>query len=480
MLLIKRVPIVLTAIFAIAAFTYCNKKWDDHNQIKDPSLKNNLMETISGSANLSKFKELLIKSGYDKIISSSKNYTVWAPTDQALQSLDPSIISDSVRLRQFVGNHIANQTYLSGSIASQRLKMLNGKFIAVSNAKFDSASVTTSNVYANNGVVHIIDKYAPYLSNIWEVINTNTTAAPLMRSFLLSLNHNVFDPSKATQLGINPNTGEPVYDTASGYVLRNSFLDSVMNVTDETQEYTMILLQDNAYTTEFNKLAPWFKAGTIDSTNRFSGYWLVKDLAFKGAYTVSQLPDTLVSQYGVKVPINKSAITASYRTSNGIIHVMSQMNFKLVDKFPPIIIEGENPVEFAADRNANTFYRQRVNPNTGKVFKDIYLQNYNFANFWIRYFIRNMPSMRWNAYWVAVNDVQTTPLWQQRLGIDNTTTTLPAVTVQYQNYNEVSLGQFTVTGLRNLNLFVIGPTTAATSGGTNSISLDYIKLVPAF
>jgi len=42
---------------------------------------------------LGKFSDMLVKTGYDKIISSSKTYTVWAPSDQALQALDPSMSS---------------------------------------------------------------------------------------------------------------------------------------------------------------------------------------------------------------------------------------------------------------------------------------------------------------------------------------------------------------------------------------------------
>jgi uncharacterized surface protein with fasciclin (FAS1) repeats len=477
----NRIKVLLAAVLFVNVFYGCTKKWDEHNTITDNAINNNLVQAISGTSNLTKFSDLLVKSGYDKIISSSKTYTVWAPNDQALQTLDPAIVNDSIKLKQFVGNHISNQSYLAGGAGSQRIKMLNGKYIIISSANFDSANIVTPNAYANNGILHIIDKYIPRLDNTWEFIK-NTAVAPKMKSFLLSLNHNVFDPTGATQTGVNPLSGLPVYDTASGTVVRNTFLDSVMNVSDETNQYTLILLTDNSYTTEYNKISPWFKTSTADSTTMLSGLWLVKDLAFNGVYTAAQLPDTIVSQYGVKVPINKSSITASYRTSNGIVHVMSQVNFNLTYKFPPIIIQGENPIGFAALRPANTFYRVRSNPNTGQVYNDLLVQNYNFTNYYVGYFVRNMPSMRYNAFWVAVNDVQTTPLWTQRLAVDSTTNTanLPAVTVAYRNFNEVPLGQITIANYRNLYLYVMNPAAASTSNATNLISLDYIKLVPAF
>ena len=477
----NRFTILLAAIFTVTAFATCTKKWEDHNQITDPAIKSNLMEAVQ-AAKLNRFSELLIKSGFDKIITSSKNFTIWAPTDSALRALDPAIESDSTKLRAFVGNHISNQSYVgSGSTDNQRIKMLNGKFNTFSFSKFDDANILTANLIANNGIIHIVDKIVLPVDNIWEFVN-KTTVAPLMKNFLLSLNRLVFDPANATQTGVNPFTGLPIYDTLSGLVSRNSFLDTIAKVNDESKQFTLILLTDNAFTTEYNKLSPWFKTSTADSTTRLTGSWLVKDLVFEGVFTVAQLTDTMISKYGVKVPVNKSLITASYKTSNGIIHVLSKVDFNLTNKFPPLIIEGENPSSFAADRFNNTFYRIRSNPNTGVDFKDILITGYNFSNYWVRYQVNRMNTMRYNAYWVAVNDFQTTPTWNQRLGIDstNSTTNLPAVTVTYQNYNEVFLGQFTINNYRSMNLFVIGPNVASTNATLNVISLDYIKLVPAF
>lgn len=481
MVLKNTVTITFVSLLVIVGYVSCKKNWNGHDAITDNNVKNNLYQGIKATPTLSKFADLLVKSGYDKVISSSKTYTVWAPNDAALASLDPAIIADSNKLKLFVSNHISNQEYLAGA-PSQRIKMLNGKFNIFTGTTFDSANVVTPNQYANNGVFHVIDKFIPRIDNIWEFIKNNPSVAPLMTSFLLSLNRTVFDPTHATQTGVDPVTGLPVYDTTSGLTTRNGFLDSAIDVTDETNQYTMILLTDASYTTEFNKLKPWFKTNSIDSTNRLTGYWLVKDLVFKGMYTIAQLPDTLLSKDSVKVPINKPSIVATYKTSNGVIYVMSQVNFTLAYKFPPIIIQGENPTGFLADRSSNTYFRIRNNPLTGLNYEDILITNYNLANYWVQYRVRGLNSMRYNAYWVAVNDIQSTPLWNQKLAVDsaNNPTAFPYVTVAYQNYNEVSLGQFALTNYRKVDLYVVGPTTASNGGNVDAIVLDYIKLVPAF
>jgi hypothetical protein len=382
-----------------------------------------------------------------------------------------------------VGNHIANLSYPTGS-PDQRVPMLNGKYILFSGNKFDSANIINANLYSKNGVYHIIDKFIPRKDNCWEFVN-NSTDYTLFKSALISLNYTFFDSTKATQIATDPLTGNPIWDSTNAKVIRNSFLDNVLNIADETNEYTLIVLTDGSFTNEFNKITPWFqtRTGNIDSSNNLASYHLIKDLAISGSKSMAQLPDTLVSKFGVKIPIDKSKIVASYKTSNGYVHVMSQVDFNLTDKFPPIIIQGENPTSFATtDRSFYTYYRTRTNPNTGVIFKDILMQNYGFTNYFIRYSIPAVPAMRYNVSWVAVNDVQTKPLWTQRLAIGNISdTTFIADTIAYKNYSEVPLGQFQLDSYRNrLNLFLIGTSSSSTSGGTNSISLDYIKLTPAF
>jgi uncharacterized surface protein with fasciclin (FAS1) repeats len=478
--------IVMLVLLTVGYLIACNKKWEEHNEITDPAIANNLYQVISKNSSLTKFSELLVKSGYDKIIATSKTYTVWAPTDQALAGLDASILTDSAKLRAFVGNHIANLAHPTGG-ADQRIAMLNGKYNAFVGTTFDSATISTANLYAANGVYHVIDKFVPRVDNIWEFVN-NSTAYPLFKLSVTALNYTFFDSTKATQIGADAATGAPIWDSTNAKFERNSFLDRVQNIADETKEYTLFVLSDNAFTTEYNKLSPWFKTATnnADSTKNLASYHLIKDLAVKGAYSAAQLPDTLLSTFGVKVPIDKSKIVASYKTSNGFVHVMSEVNFTLTNKFPPIIIEGETPTSFATtDRGANTFYRIRVNPNNGVTFKDILMQNYGFANYFIHYRLRSIPSMRYNAVWVAVNDVQTTPLWAQRLAIDSSNNpSMPASftkTIAFRDYSEVPLGQFNIASFRNtFSLFVLGPTTSSTASGINSITLDYIKLVPAF
>ena len=166
--------LLITAFLLAIGLGAC-KKWDDHNQVGNPDLKENLMEGLSVNANLSKFTEYVKKAGLDSLLTSSKTFTVWAPSNDALQNLDPAIVNDATKLKSFISNHIANQSYYTANAKTQqRVAMLNGKFNNFLDTKFEDANIVRADVPLKNGVLHVIDKPVMVLPSIWEWINSTT------------------------------------------------------------------------------------------------------------------------------------------------------------------------------------------------------------------------------------------------------------------------------------------------------------------
>lgn len=472
-------------IFLLAIGLQGCKKWDDHTSITNPSLNENLLEQINKRPNLSKFSEYLGKTGYDKVISSSKTYTVWAPVNDALLTLDVTIVNDTAKLKQFVANHISNQLFYTGMATSlMRVPLLNGKKANFLNKKFEESAITEADFTVNNGVLHVIDKAVLPMLNAWEFVNS-TTAVYKQNTFIVSQNFNGFDPTTAIIDSIRASTGEPVYRPGTGIVARNRFNDQVLNLKNEEKLYTYILLNDAAWNLEITKLNPFFKTGTADSTYNLSAWSLVKDVAVEGLYSIDQLPDTITTASGVRIPINKSAIVETRKLSNGIAYVMNKVDFKKEDKIRPIILEGERPDSFMLDRRTTTYYRVRLNPVNKQVFNDIVVNNHGVANYFIRYRARDVYTAKYNVYIRAINDFQTTS-FVQRLGVNTSAnfpyaniTLLPLTTVPDNStdvYKELLLGEYTMNAYGLLDFYL----TAANStvNGVNSLSLDYIKLVP--
>jgi uncharacterized surface protein with fasciclin (FAS1) repeats len=506
----------LLILFAGLIFSACKKQWDQRDLVTDQQLNINLMQQIQANSNLSTFAGYLTKVGYDKLLTSTKTYTVWAPTNEALQSIDPAIVSDTVKLKQFVGNHIANQAYLTNNVqASLRLHNLIGKNLTFTPTTVEDANITAANQYVNNGVLHTINKALTPKMNISEFIRSLTTVGLLQKAYVLRNDTTFIDTTKATVASIDPKTGKPILVPNTGLVTINKYYNKVGNLASEDSLYTYFVLTDDAYNAERNKVSKYFATVTnsTDTTmNILAGFNVLKDMVVRGALTQANLPARLISVNGVSIPINKSSILQTYNASNGIVYVMSSINFNVADKIMPITIQGELPSFFArTDQASRIAYRAKSDPNSVR-FNDLLITGAALpASFFSAYKLSNLYTCQYKVVWRAVNDtLQTHATISQRVTfgsnaasatpvIGGTVTPTTAVNFPYTNispynYSEVQLinatgtttttnttinvvnGTLNVLKYRSVNMYVQGAATTATN--TNNVLIDYVKLIP--
>ncbi|MBL7739936.1 MAG: fasciclin domain-containing protein [Chitinophagaceae bacterium] len=459
--------------------TGCKKQTDDHNAITDDALKNNLFELISANPDLSTFTNYLKQTGYDQVLASSRNYTAFAPTNTVLATLDPAISGNADKLKKFIANHLAGQLYYTTTVTTAaRILMQGGKYNNMLGSKIGEANITGKDKYASNGVLQVIDKLLPALDNCWEFLNNSPLAPVKQKNFMLSLFRNVFDTTNAVVIGVNPVTGDPIYQPGTDSVYTNLFWNSVHDLRDESKEFTLFMLTDAAWDAEVNKYKLYYVTGTADSTTNAASWSVVKDFATDKVYDPASIPDTVLSKFGTKVPVSASAIMQTIKTSNGIIYILNQADVQPFSKFKPYLIQAESYAATSHDRRGNTYFRDRFNTVTGKDFTDVLVLGHGVALFNIRYDIREVPSIKYKAYWVAVNDFQTAT-FTQKLGIGTaTSTTFGYTTVALNNFNEVYIGEFTMSQYRplfNIYLTAANSTTAA----ANPLVCDYIRLEPS-
>jgi uncharacterized surface protein with fasciclin (FAS1) repeats len=499
MVAFKNQYFIFLALFTGLFLSGCKDKWEDHYKIQDPVFEENLLLQIQKNPDLSKFAEYLNKTGYDKVVASSKTFTVWAPTNLALQNLDQAIVNDTAKLKQVIANHISYQSYLTRSANPVlTIRTLNGKNILFTKTGFEEANITVADQVTGNGVLHVVDMVISPKFNAWEYLNNSATS--IQKTFLLSQNWIDRDLSRAVITGIDPKTGNPIYQAGTGYFSRNRFLDSLSNLSNEDSKYTFVILNDAAFTAEKTKLLKYFTVTNYPTPARnalvsdsITNWYIVKDLVFKGDFTLAGLPDTLTSYSSdsVKIHLDKSAITGTYKVSNGVVYVMNRIDYKMSDKIKPVIIQGENyrssptgAVPYFASYINTSGTRSTItrrNPYTNTDFREIYFSNHGTASYWIHY-LPTLNALTYKVYWVAVRDFNTATvplvMFSQRVAF-GTTALIPALPykqVGILDYSEVYLGDYTVTRFGQWDAFLVGATT--TGNGTNSLVLDYIKMVP--
>jgi uncharacterized surface protein with fasciclin (FAS1) repeats len=515
---------LLVFLVIAVALSACKKQWDNRTEITNQQLDKTLMQQIQENSNLSTFAGYLTKIGYDKLLSSSKTYTVWAPDNQALQTMDAAIVADTAKLRAFVANHIANLVYLTSSAQpSLKIRTLNGKNVTFTATTVEEATITGANQYVNNGVVHVINKTLAPKLNIYDYIKSLTAVGVMHKQYLLSQDTSFVDTTKATVASIDPKTGKPILVAGTGVVNQNKYFNRVANLAAEDSTYTYFVLTDDAYNTERNKVSRFFATVTnsADTTNALAGFNVLKDAAVRGVVTPEQMAaGTLKSVLGVALPaIGSGAIVQSYKASNGMVYVVNSMNFALAEKIRPITIQGELPSFFQrTDTRGNIQYRIKKDPS-GIEFRDLFLSGFNLpGQYFVAYKLSNLYTCQYKVSWRAINDIAyvaptggTLPTVTQRLAfgpiipvITPTATTFPfVVTFPYVNnsspalpvnYQEVVLtgatgsnaninstgGTLNVAKYNSVNMYIQNAniTGTGTNVNLNALTLDYVTLTP--
>ncbi|MBV7529196.1 fasciclin domain-containing protein [Chitinophaga sp. sic0106] len=476
----KTIAYTLLPFLCCAVLLQGCKKWEDSITVNDQALKENLMERIAAEPSTSKFAELVKKAGLDSVLTSSKVYTVFAPDNDAVSKLDAATQSDPAKLKAFVSNYITLQAWNSKTedTAANYLQMLNGKYHLLHAALMGNATITSGNKPAKNGVYHVISSLLPLSDNIWETLTNDNTIPAVQKAFMLSLFRNVFDPTNAEQIGVDPNTGNPIYKPGTDSINTNLFWQRVYDLRDESKRYALFVMEDAAWQGATQTYYPYFATGGMDTTAQLASWEVLKDLAAEGNYTADNIPDTVLSRFNVKVPVEGAQIKRTITTSNGTIFIMGKVDISPKNKFQQWILQGEEYTSSTSNKRSNTYFRDRLTP-AGIPFKDVLVYNHGTSGFSLGFRISNVHTMKYKAYVVAVNDWMTTN-FTQRLSVDSATNTSMAyVTVTPNNYTEIYLGEFTISKYRsamNIYLTAAGNTTAT----TNPLVCDYIRIEPSF
>ncbi|KAJ1519870.1 hypothetical protein ONE63_004112 [Megalurothrips usitatus] len=128
-----------------------------------------LVQTLSADKDrrFATFLRAVRSSGLSDMLTGSKTYTVFAPTERAFQALKDAdlarLTTERASARAFVLKHIMPTTFYSAGMRyfQVRESMARGKQITIVNEegriKANAALIVTHNIPATNGVVHAID-----------------------------------------------------------------------------------------------------------------------------------------------------------------------------------------------------------------------------------------------------------------------------------------------------------------------------------
>jgi uncharacterized surface protein with fasciclin (FAS1) repeats len=133
----------------------------------DRGAADNIVQTAVAAGNFETLTALVKQAGLAETLQGKGPYTVFAPTDAAFAKVPKATLDklagDKAALRSVLLYHVAKGNQTAAKVVKKRsIKTLNGQRVRVrvrgENVKVGGARVTTPDVRASNGVIHVINK----------------------------------------------------------------------------------------------------------------------------------------------------------------------------------------------------------------------------------------------------------------------------------------------------------------------------------
>ena len=164
------VPILLLAM--IISFTACND--DDEDNMPEPEKDKTIVDVATEAGEFTLLLEAAEKAGLVNFLNTEEDITVFAPTDDAFTALltDLGVSSldeiDATTLNAVLTYHVVGDLVYSDNLSSGAVPSLNTNspdseplslMVNVGDGvMINDANVTSADVMASNGVIHVLDK----------------------------------------------------------------------------------------------------------------------------------------------------------------------------------------------------------------------------------------------------------------------------------------------------------------------------------
>ena len=225
------------AVLVVFLFASCNKEWDDHYNVYPETVDKNVWEALAADGQVSAFVQLLKDFKYDTLFQSDISYTLFVPTNDALNEFTAANQVDTTLLNY----HIATHFIQSGAITGKRkVQTLSKKYALFerygTKTLLDGIELNRESPLYNNGKYYVLDQVAQPLPNLYEYFIVNN---PVLRDYIDSQDSIILDRERSKPIGFDDD-GNTVYDSVN--IVINRFENKYFPVSKEFRNYTATIV----------------------------------------------------------------------------------------------------------------------------------------------------------------------------------------------------------------------------------------------
>ncbi|PKL87850.1 MAG: beta-Ig-H3/fasciclin [Ignavibacteriae bacterium HGW-Ignavibacteriae-2] len=263
--------------------------------------KKDIVETAIEAGSFKTFAKALTEAGLIETLKGKGPFTVFAPTDDAFAKLPKgaldNLLKDKEALKKVLLYHVVSGKVTAKDVMKlKKASTVEGQDVAISvmdgKVMINKSHVTTADVAASNGVIHIIDAVLMPKEKMKDIVETAIAAGKFKTLAKALTEAGLIETLK----GKGPFTVFAPTDDAFAKLPKGT-LDNLLK---DKEALKKVLLY-----------------------HVVSGKVMAKDVAKLKKATTVEGQDVAISVMDGKVMINKSHVTtADVATSNGVIHIL--------------------------------------------------------------------------------------------------------------------------------------------------------------
>ena len=133
--------------------------------VASPAVAKDIVQTAVDNGSFKTLAAALQQAGLVDTLKGKGPYTVFAPTDAAFAKIPKdqldALLADKAKLAKVLTYHVVPGTVMAKDVKPGSVKTVEGSSVTVraegGKVMVDNATVTATDVKADNGVIHVID-----------------------------------------------------------------------------------------------------------------------------------------------------------------------------------------------------------------------------------------------------------------------------------------------------------------------------------
>lgn len=294
-----------------ASFLVSCTEWDDHYEGDHlGTVDQTLWQQLKSNTQLSDFCQVLEQTkifrmhkktpvSYADLLNSGQSFTVVAPVNgtfnkDSLLQLVQTAQGDSVVERFFVLNHLS-RSLSSIEQDNKKMLLLNKKHVTMEDGSIEGVNLTSYNLRAKNGILHVAARPLPYQRSLYESLSDKEELSSIGK-ILRQYEEDYFDANSSVSSGIIE--GVPIY-VDSVVIERNRMLQQIGLINAEDSTYWMIAPTTTGWNEAWNEASKYFVYDTkVLKRDSLQQHWTTRALLDDAVFNLTDqrtLTDSLVS-----------------------------------------------------------------------------------------------------------------------------------------------------------------------------------------